>query len=59
VRQALQHYRQVKQTLEALSELNQQLPRIDREESKGQERSAGSPSAGSSAALPMASSPKR
>jgi hypothetical protein len=49
----------VKQTLEAVSELNQQSLRIDREESKGQERFAGSPPAGSSAALPMASSPKR
>jgi hypothetical protein len=40
VRKALKYYRQVKQTLEAISELNQQLFRIDRDESKGQERSA-------------------
>src|SRR5713101_1658981 len=40
VRQALKHYRQVKQTLEAISELNQQLLRIDRDESKNQERPA-------------------
>src|SRR6266568_2265785 len=40
VRKALKHYRQVKQTLEAISELNQQLLRIDRDESKGRERSA-------------------
>jgi len=30
----------VKQTLEAISELNQQLLRIDRDESKNQERPA-------------------
>ena len=40
VRKAVQHYHQVKETLEAISELNQQLLRIDRDESKGQERSA-------------------
>jgi hypothetical protein len=40
VRKALKHYRQVKQTLEAISELNQQLLRIERDASKGQERSA-------------------
>lgn len=40
VRKALKHYRQVKQTLEAISELNQQLLRIDRDESKHRERSA-------------------
>jgi hypothetical protein len=34
VRKALDHYRQVKDTLEAISELNQQLLRLDREESK-------------------------
>ena len=35
VRQALEHFRQVKETLEAISELNQQLLRLDRDESKG------------------------
>ena len=40
VRKALKHYRQVKQTLESISELNQQLLRLDRDESKSQERSA-------------------
>ncbi|MCC6362452.1 MAG: hypothetical protein IT165_02955 [Bryobacterales bacterium] len=34
VRKALAHYRQVKDTLEAISELNQQLLRLDRDESK-------------------------
>src|ERR1700687_2834167 len=38
VRQALRHYRQFKQTLEAISELNQFLLRLDREESKDRER---------------------
>jgi hypothetical protein len=38
VRKALKHYRQVKQTLEAISELNQFLLRLDRQESKDQER---------------------
>jgi len=38
VREALQHYRDFKQTLEAISELNQFLVRLDREESKEQER---------------------
>lgn len=35
VRQALQRYRQAKETLEAISELNQYLLRLDRDESKG------------------------
>jgi hypothetical protein len=34
VRQALEHYRQVKETLEAISELNQQLLRLDRDEAR-------------------------
>ena len=34
VRQALQHYREVKAALEAISELNQQLLRMDRDKSK-------------------------
>src|SRR6266542_5796647 len=34
VRQALQRYRQVKETLEAISELNQYLLRLDRDQSK-------------------------
>ena len=37
VRKALDHYRDVKQTLEAISELNQQLLRLDRDESKVKE----------------------
>jgi hypothetical protein len=37
VRKALEHYRQVKDALEAISELNQQLLRLDREESKCRE----------------------
>jgi hypothetical protein len=37
VRQALDHYRQVKETLEAISELNQQLLRQDRDEARGRE----------------------
>jgi hypothetical protein len=38
VRKALQIYRGFKQNLEAISELNQFLLRLDREESKDQER---------------------
>ena len=38
VRKALEQYRDCKQTLEAISELNQFLLRLDREESKAQER---------------------
>jgi hypothetical protein len=34
VRKALGHYHQVKNTLEAISELNQELLRLDRDESK-------------------------
>jgi hypothetical protein len=34
----VQHYHQVKETLEAISELNQQLLRLDRDESKVKER---------------------
>jgi hypothetical protein len=37
VRKALQHYREVKDALEAISELNQFLLRLDRDESKDQE----------------------
>jgi hypothetical protein len=37
VRKALDHYRQVKETLEAISELNQQLLRLDRDEAKTKE----------------------
>src|SRR5947209_1295579 len=36
VRKALQHYRKIKQSLEAISELNQLLLRLDREASKQQ-----------------------
>ena len=38
VRKALENYRQFKRSLEAISELNQFLLRLDREESKDQER---------------------
>src|SRR5271166_3336122 len=38
VRKALEDYRDFKQTLEAISDLNQFLLRLDREESKEQER---------------------
>src|ERR1700723_2774804 len=38
VRQAIEEYRDFKQTLEAISELNQFLLRLDREEFKDQER---------------------
>jgi response regulator of citrate/malate metabolism len=34
VRQALEQYRQAKETLEAISELNQQLLRLDRDEAR-------------------------
>jgi hypothetical protein len=37
VRKALQNYRKIKQSLEAISELNQFLLRLDREESKQRE----------------------
>lgn len=37
VRKALQRYRQAKETLEAISELNQYLLRLDRDESKERE----------------------
>jgi hypothetical protein len=40
VRTALEHYRQAKETLEAISELNQQLLRMDRDESRHKERPA-------------------
>src|SRR5664279_5441692 len=36
VRKALDRYRQAKETLEAISEINQQLLRLDRDESKAQ-----------------------
>ncbi len=38
VRKALQRYHDFKQTLESISELNQFLLRLDRQESKAQER---------------------
>src|SRR5271157_5160143 len=38
VRKALEHYRDFKQTLEAISEVNQFLLRLDREESRDPER---------------------
>ena len=37
VRKALERYRQVKETLEAISEINQYLFRLDRDESKERE----------------------
>jgi hypothetical protein len=37
VRKALNRYRQAKETLEAISELNQQMLRLDRDESKFRE----------------------
>jgi hypothetical protein len=37
VRQALEHYRQAKETLEAISELNQYVLRLDRAKSKERE----------------------
>jgi hypothetical protein len=40
VRKALVRYRQVKETLEAISELNQQLLRMDRDESRHKGRQA-------------------
>src|SRR5271157_1797772 len=40
VRQALQRYHQVRETLEAISEINQSLLRLDRDQSKAQERPA-------------------
>jgi hypothetical protein len=40
VRQALERFRQVKETLEAISELNQQLLRMDRDEARQEERQA-------------------
>jgi hypothetical protein len=40
VRKALKRYRQVKETLEAISELNQQLLRMDRDESSQEQREA-------------------
>jgi hypothetical protein len=38
VRKAIRHYRKFKRNLEAISELNQFLLRLDREEAKQQER---------------------
>ena len=40
VRKALERYREVKETLEAISELNQQLLRMDRDESRREDREA-------------------
>ena len=40
VRKSLERYRQVKETLEAISELNQQLLRMDRDESGQEQREA-------------------
>jgi hypothetical protein len=40
VRKSLARYRQVKESLEAISELNQQLLRMDRDESRQTEREA-------------------
>jgi len=40
VRQAVERYREVKDTLESISELNQQLLRMDRDESRQEQREA-------------------
>jgi hypothetical protein len=40
VRKALEHYRRVKEALEAISEINQQLLRMNRDESRHKEREA-------------------
>ena len=40
VQQALEHYRHLKETIEAISELNQELLRMDRKESKVKERAS-------------------
>ena len=40
VRPALQRYHQVREILEAISELNQSLLRLDRDQSKAQERAS-------------------
>jgi len=40
VRQALKRYHQVREILEAISELNQSLLRLDRDQSKAQERAS-------------------
>lgn len=40
VRKSLQRYRRAKQTLEAISELNQQILRMDRDESRNKGRAA-------------------
>src|SRR5450755_1022280 len=40
VRKAMERYHQVKETLEAISELNQQLLRMDRDESRREDREA-------------------
>lgn len=40
VREAIERYHECKQSLEAISELNQFLLRLDREESKNQERAS-------------------
>ena len=40
VRRALDHYRRVKEIIETISELNQQLLRMDRDESRQKEREA-------------------
>jgi response regulator of citrate/malate metabolism len=37
VRKALERYRQVKETLEAISQLNQEMLRLDRDEAKVKE----------------------
>jgi hypothetical protein len=40
VRQALRRYHQVRETLEAISEINQSLLRLDRDQFKAQERAS-------------------
>jgi hypothetical protein len=40
VRQAVQRYHQVRETLEAISEINRSLLRLDRDQFKAQERAS-------------------
>src|SRR5450755_1744806 len=58
VRKALDHYRQVKETQAAISELNQQLLRLERDESKVKESERSPPHAAFSRLSPTGSSPR-
>ncbi len=59
MRQGLDHYRKLKDTLEALNELNQQWLRRDRDQARGRETRRLSPRAARSRVLPTGSSQKR